>query len=419
MKWLNSAAAAANRILMLFSALLALLLFSYGLYVLCDIFYINRTAFSSYDLLQYRPVIVQPGKENEPEGFEKLREINPDTVGWLEIFGTNINYPVLQGADDLEYLNKDIYGNTTLSGSIYLAADNSSDFSDWYNLIYGHHMDNGAMFGDIDKFLNQEYFDAHSKGILQTPKGVYDISIFACVSTDSYEGLIYSLAADASERWPVLMEYIREHAGAAAATMPDTEHAGLLGMSTCSDAVTNGRIVLFAAVTKRPETAASEAGPEQPEDSPSGTKNENKEAEPEIIRRKASGHLTENGHWPLLNMLAVLLTGGVLLPVGGLNRKYRQLPYAKRRAEELESEPGADPEIPKALRRFVRMQKFGCAAELLLLAAAVIVFILTEDITKHMTVTDHYTGWMILIAAAALLTDYICFRYRGKRPERT
>ena len=124
MKWLNYAAAAANRVLMLFCAVMAFLLFSYGLYVLCDIFYINRTSFSSYDMLQYRPAIVQPGKDDEPDGFEKLRAINPDTVGWLEIFGTNINYPVLQGADDLEYLNKDIYGNTTLSGSIYLATDN-------------------------------------------------------------------------------------------------------------------------------------------------------------------------------------------------------------------------------------------------------------------------------------------------------
>ena len=416
MKWLNRAAAAANRVLLLLAALTALLFFSYGLYVLCDIFYINRTAFSSQDLLQYRPTVSETETEEEPLGFEALREINPDTVGWLEIFGTHINYPVMQGADDLEYLNKDIYGNNTLSGSIYLAAENSSDFSDWYNLIYGHHMDNGAMFGDIDKFLDQDYFDAHNKGILQTPDGTYDITVFACVSTDSYEGLIYSLSVDASERYPVLMDYICEHAGAIASEIPESE-AGLLGMSTCTDAVTNGRIVLFASVAKREGAAAEQSGAEDKETAVSGNTKKDNKTEPAAIRRTAHGHKTETGHWPLLNLLAVLLTGGVLLPVGGLRRKYRQLPYARRKASELESKPDADREIPKALRRFVRMQGIGIAAEVLLLAAAVIVFLRTEDLTKHMTVSDNYTGWMILIAAAALLADFICFRYRGRRPE--
>ena len=150
MKWLDQFAKVANDALMVLIALVAGVMLMSGLYALNDIFYANRTAFISYDLLQYRPK-AQEKDDTGDNGFEDLQKINPDTVGWIEMIGTNINYPVVQGNDNLEYINKDIFGYSTASGSIYLAAENNLDFSDWYNLLYGHHMNSGAMFGDIEK----------------------------------------------------------------------------------------------------------------------------------------------------------------------------------------------------------------------------------------------------------------------------
>lgn len=103
------------------------------------------------------------------------------------------------------------------------------------------------MFGDISKFLDQDYFQTHSKGILQTQSGTYVLNVFACISTDSYEGTIYHISEDAEERYPKLKEYISNHSYQLT-EMPDD--ARILAFSTCTDATTNGRIVLFADVKK-------------------------------------------------------------------------------------------------------------------------------------------------------------------------
>lgn len=138
------------------AGLLAAVLILYSGYVLWDTLYTGQSAFSSWDLLQYKPNNV-----GEEPGFNELQEINPDVCAWLTLGGTNIDYPVLQGQDDLDYVNKDVYGNASLTGAIFLTTLNAPDFSDDYNLIYGHHMENGAMFGDIDRFADQVFLDEH------------------------------------------------------------------------------------------------------------------------------------------------------------------------------------------------------------------------------------------------------------------
>ena len=132
------------------TTILAVLFMFYGLLMLWDMYRTEIRAFASYDLLQYRPNV----EENEPPYLDDLILINPDTRAWLTIYGTNIDYPVMQGKDDMEYLNKDVYGKFSITGSIYESYKYPKDFSAPYTLIYGHHMANGSMFGDIEKFLN-------------------------------------------------------------------------------------------------------------------------------------------------------------------------------------------------------------------------------------------------------------------------
>ena len=91
-----------------------------------------------------------------------------------------IDYPVMQGETNSEYLNKDPYGEFSLSGSIFLDSRNEKMFSDPYSLIYGHHMEYGAMFGSLDGYADREYFDAHKTGTLTVIKGAeYKITFFA------------------------------------------------------------------------------------------------------------------------------------------------------------------------------------------------------------------------------------------------
>ena len=132
-----------------------------------------KSAFLSDDLLSYKP---QPGEGANPS-LEDLMAINKDVAGWITIDDTHIDYPVVQGKDDMEYINKDVYGEFSLSGSIFLSCMNKKDFSDNYNLVYGHHMANGGMFGDVVSFTEKSYFDKHKTGELYLPDKTMHIDL--------------------------------------------------------------------------------------------------------------------------------------------------------------------------------------------------------------------------------------------------
>ncbi|MBQ2160314.1 MAG: SrtB family sortase, partial [Firmicutes bacterium] len=92
--------------LRLVTGLLAAFLLIYGLLSLWGMSRAGYRAFSSHDLLKYRPKI----EMDEPPDLHEIMEINPDTVAWITLYGTNIDYPVMQGKTDMEYINKDAYG---------------------------------------------------------------------------------------------------------------------------------------------------------------------------------------------------------------------------------------------------------------------------------------------------------------------
>ena len=332
MKWLNSIAKAANNLLMVFAALIAAVLLVTGLYVLNDIYYTNAAAFVSYDLLKYRPVSKSSDDETIEYTFENLKQINSDTVGWIEMFGTNINYPVMQGSNNLEYLNKDIFGYHTFTGSIYLAAENDSEMGDWYNIIYGHHMENGAMFGDIEKYLDSDYFASHNEGILQTEKGDYHISVFACIRTNAYEDTVYQVKENAEEKYPALKDYIREHSVTESNVPELSDDLHILGMSTCSDAVTDGRIVLFASISPWNEATDGDAYERM------SYNNHDEENISDIQSLSAVGHNLRKNKWAFLNLMCVLCTALTLLPIWTIKRKYGQLPYARKLIRTLDDE---------------------------------------------------------------------------------
>ena len=98
-------AQAGNQILNIIVMGIILFLFLYGGYSLWDTYMSAKSAFLSDDLLSYKP---QPG-EGENPSLEDLMAINKDVAGWITIDDTHIDYPVVQGKDDMEYINKDVY----------------------------------------------------------------------------------------------------------------------------------------------------------------------------------------------------------------------------------------------------------------------------------------------------------------------
>ena len=86
-----------------------------------------------------------------------------------EIEGTKINYPIVQGEENSYYLKHLFSGEWNGSGCIFLDFRNDASFADRHSIIYGHHMKNGTMFTDLDKYKKQEFFDEHPIALLITP----------------------------------------------------------------------------------------------------------------------------------------------------------------------------------------------------------------------------------------------------------
>ena len=94
-----------------------------------------------------------------PIDFKKLQEQNPDVYAWIEIPGTNVNYPIMRHpTDDAYYLDHTIDGTAGLPGSIYTENYNNKEFTDFNTVIYGHDMRDGTMFKDLHKYEDEEFF---------------------------------------------------------------------------------------------------------------------------------------------------------------------------------------------------------------------------------------------------------------------
>ena len=183
-------------------------------------------------ILKYKPDPSTPVYEGDPP-------ITKEMVGWITIDDTNIDYPVMQGDDNVYFLNIDPFGEYSLSGSIFLDSRSSSDFSDRYSLIYGHHMDYGAMFGALDDFLDKSYLEKHITGTLMVGRNaekIYDLEVFASMVVSAKEGVVFDLQEDRIE------EFIHKNARV---LVNESSGEDILALSTCADANTFDRIVVF------------------------------------------------------------------------------------------------------------------------------------------------------------------------------
>lgn len=231
----------ADKILRHVVGLALVLFFLYGCYALWDTWQIYENAGADEELLRYKPVIAD-GNSN-PSLYE-LAAVNPDVRAWLTLEDTHIDYPLLQAQDNMKYVNTNVYGEFSLSGSLFLDYRNAPDFSDFYSLVYGHHMDADVMFGELVHFLEEEYFEQHRTGTLLLPDGGYSIELFACMTVDAYDGTIFSPVMETGEEKRELLCYIQEKA-VLYREADVTEKDRIIGLSTCSDAATNARTVVF------------------------------------------------------------------------------------------------------------------------------------------------------------------------------
>ena len=126
--------------------------------------------------------------EEQPEeliDFKKLIDINPDIVGWIIIEDTQVNYPIVKGNNNSYYLNHSYDKKWSGYGSIFMDYESSKDFSDYNTFVYGHNTKNGSMFGELYKYIRQNFYDEHPTFNLYTPSNNYIVEVISAYVDDT------------------------------------------------------------------------------------------------------------------------------------------------------------------------------------------------------------------------------------------
>ena len=187
----------------------------------------------------------------DPLTFEELRAINPDVFGWITVYGTLIDFPLLQGENNSRYLNHNAKGEFSLAGAIFLDHANDRNFTDFNSIIHGHHMDQGAKFGNIDLFTDFEFFESRKYGNLFFNDKDHGLEFFALVETSGYDWQIFNPAVTGRENQEAYLErieYLARHSRDIGVTIDDR----IVLLATCTNEFTNGRHLLVAKLHDTP-----------------------------------------------------------------------------------------------------------------------------------------------------------------------
>lgn len=149
--------------------------------------------------------IPDEAEEKLKEKTQELCENFNNSIGWINVPETKIDFPVMYSGDNEFYLHRAVDGSYLRVGSIFLDYRCNADFMGKINVLYGHNMSDGSMFADVVKFIDTDYFDSHNYGWLTTEKAVYKIDFFSLSQPENYDDF-YDVSADVN----VWLNYLRE-----------------------------------------------------------------------------------------------------------------------------------------------------------------------------------------------------------------
>ena len=185
------------------------------------------------------------------EAEEKLKEQTQElctnidnSIGWINVPETKINYPVMYSGDNEFYLHRAVDGSYLRVGSIFLDYRCNSDFTSRINILYGHNMSDGSMFADVMKFIDSRYFDSHNYGWLSTPNAVYKIDFFSVSQPENYDDF-YDVNSDIN----LWLESLRENSFIWR-NIGISEDDQFISLSTCTNSEGSSRTVLTGKLCK-------------------------------------------------------------------------------------------------------------------------------------------------------------------------
>ncbi len=186
-------------------------------------------------------------KNEEDEHLHKrnlvpLFEANPDFIGWINVLGTKVDYPVVYTPyEPQKYLRMNFEGEYAMSGVPFL--EGTRELSDGHIIIYGHNMKNGTMFSDLTKYTEKSYFDEHRFFEFETLEGLRTYEIFSVAMLKSNDSWYYFNSTENEEAFLEFVDYISEK------SLYKTETEIIFGkqiltLSTCYGKSDDDRIII-------------------------------------------------------------------------------------------------------------------------------------------------------------------------------
>ncbi len=185
------------------------------------------------------------------EEYQTLYSKNKSLIGWLKIDDTNIDYPVMQTANNEYYLDHNYSQEYDKNGSLFLDKDCDVVHRNTNLIIYGHHMKSGKMFGNLNRYSSKDYCESHPTIQFDTiyEKGTYEVMyVFRSriYNEDEVVFKYYKFFDAASEK-----EFNSNMQEMAELSLYDTGVTAsygdeLLTLSTCDNSEEDGRFVVVA-----------------------------------------------------------------------------------------------------------------------------------------------------------------------------
>lgn len=182
-------------------------------------------------------------KENPPEvNFSELKKRNSETVGWIVIENTVINYPIVQTINNETYLNYTFEKRKNHAGAIFLDSQNNSDFSSDHSILYGHNLKTGKMFGSLKFYEDKEYWKDHPYIWILTEQKSLKYEIFACRTVKQDDDLYTTNFESRTQMEQSLKQWAADSYYDTGITAGPDDY--ILTLSTCiSDSEENRRVI--------------------------------------------------------------------------------------------------------------------------------------------------------------------------------
>lgn len=181
--------------------------------------------------------------------FDELKKKNTDTVGFIKVNGTNVNYPIVQTKDNSYYLNHAFDKSKNSAGWVFADYRNDMINFDKNTIIYGHSRSNQTVFGSLKKVLNKNWYNNKDNHIIKlstpTENTLWQIFSIYTIKPESY----YITTNFTDDSYKKFLTTIKERSEINfSGTVNNNDK--ILTLSTCKDAAGTTRLVIHAKLIK-------------------------------------------------------------------------------------------------------------------------------------------------------------------------